>query len=196
MDNDLHVIFGTGPVGLAIMEELAQTGRQVRMVNRSAHADLPAGVALVSGDAADPSFATRCALGASVVYQVLNPPYHRWPELFADLQSSVMTAARASGAVLISVENLYMFGSTGGTAMAEDTPFGPNTRKGTVRAAMARALADAHDRGDIRAASVRASDYFGPRVLQSALGDRVFARILDGKPAQVIGDPDLPHTYT
>jgi nucleoside-diphosphate-sugar epimerase len=196
MDNDLHVIFGTGLVGLAIMEELAEAGRQVRMVNRSGHADLPAGVALVSGDAADPDFATQCAAGATVVYQALNPPYHSWPELFPGLQNSVMTAARASGAVLISVENLYMFGSTGGQAMDEDTPFAPNTTKGTVRAAMARELASAHDRGDIRAASVRASDFFGPRVLQSALGDRVFARALAGKPAQVLGDPDLPHTYT
>lgn len=196
MEDELHVIFGTGPVGLATMEELVGSDKKVRMVNRSGHADLPDGVALVSGDAADPEFATRAAAGASVVYQALNPPYHRWPELFPALQVSAISAARASGATLISMENLYMFGATGGVAMAEDTPMVPNTRKGEVRATMTRELAAAHERGDIRAASVRASDFFGPRVLQSALGDRVFARILDGKTAQVLGDPELPHSYT
>ena len=196
MTNGLHVIFGTGPVGLATMEELTAAGRQVRMVNRSGHADLPAGVELVSGDASDSAFATRSASGSSVIYQALNPPYNQWPELFPGLQSSVLAAARASEAVLISMENLYMFGATSGVPMAEDTPIIPNTRKGAVRAAMAQELSQAIERGDIRAASVRASDFFGPRVLQSALGDRVFARILDGKSAQVLGNPDLPHTYT
>lgn len=131
-----------------------------------------------------------------MVYQALNPPYHQWPERFPALQNSVISAARACGATLISMENLYMFGATGGAAMSEDTPLAPNTRKGEVRANMTRELAAAHGRGEIRAASVRASDFFGPRVLQSALGDRVFARILDGKTAQVLGDPELPHTYT
>jgi nucleoside-diphosphate-sugar epimerase len=196
MDNDLHVIFGTGPVGLAIMEELAHAGRQVRMVNRSGHADLPVGVELVSGDAADPGFATRCAAGASVVYQGLNPPYHSWPELFPSLQTSVLQAARASGAVLVSMENLYMYGSTSGRPMTEETPFAPNTRKGAVREAMARELAAAHESGDLRTTSIRASDFYGPRVLQSALGHRVFARMLNGKSAQVLGNPDLLHSYT
>ena len=196
MGNELHVIFGTGPVGLATMEVLAASGRQVRMVNRSGHADVPAGIELVSGDASDHDFATRSASRATVVYQALNPPYHQWPERFPRLQDSVVVAARASGAVLVSMENLYMYGPTGGTPMAEGSPFAPNTRKGEVRAAMARQLEAAHDRGDIRAVSVRASDFYGPRVLQSALGDRVFARILDGKAAQVLGKPDLPHTYT
>ncbi len=131
-----------------------------------------------------------------MVYQALNPPYHQWPERFPALQNSVISAARACGATLISMENLYMFGATGGAAMSEDTPLAPNTRKGEVRANMTRELAAAHGRGEIRAASVRASDFFGPRVLQSALGDRVFARILDGKTAQVLGDPELPHAYT
>ena len=196
MANELHVIFGTGPVGLATMEELIGSGRQVRMVNRSGSADLPSGVELVGGDASDHDFAARSARGATAIYQALNPPYHRWPELFPGLQDSVVAAARGSEAVLISMENLYMYGPTGGTAMAEGSPFAPNTRKGEVRAAMAHQIAAAHDRGEIRAASIRASDFYGPRVLQSALGDRVFARILDGKTAQVLGNPDLPHTYT
>ena len=196
MTDGLHVIFGTGPVGLATMTELMGRGDQVRMVNRSGHADLLPGVDLVGGDATDPDFAVTAAAGAAVIYQALNPPYNRWAEQFPGLQRSVMSAARASGAVLVTMENLYMYGSTSGRAMTEATPFVPNTRKGAIRAAMARELIEAHEAGDLRTTSIRASDFFGPRVLQSALGDRVFARILDGKSAQVLGNPDLPHTYT
>ena len=34
-NNELHVIFGTGPVGLAVMDELVTRGKRVRVVNRS-----------------------------------------------------------------------------------------------------------------------------------------------------------------
>lgn len=35
---ELHVIFGTGPLGSAVMTELLKKGRQVKMVNRSGKA--------------------------------------------------------------------------------------------------------------------------------------------------------------
>jgi len=33
--SELHVVFGTGPLGLAVMRELRRRGKHVRMVNRS-----------------------------------------------------------------------------------------------------------------------------------------------------------------
>ena len=50
--------------------------------------------------------------------------------------------------------------------------------------------------GKVRVAVGRASDFFGPRVLVSAAGEQVFGRAVEGKSAQVAGDPDLPHTFT
>ena len=43
-NHELHVVFGTGPVGMAVMDELLTKGKQVRMVNRSGKATLPEGV--------------------------------------------------------------------------------------------------------------------------------------------------------
>ena len=42
----------------------------------------------------------------------------------------------------------------------------------------------------------RASDFFGPRVNLSAVGERLFAPLLQGKAAYVLGDPDMLHSYT
>jgi nucleoside-diphosphate-sugar epimerase len=62
---------------------------------------------------------------------------------------------------------------------------------------MARELLAAHQAGRVQVAIGRASDYFGPRGgAQSNLGDRVFPAALAGKTANVLGDPDQPHTYT
>lgn len=194
--NELHVVFGTGAIGIAVTEELVARGRRVRAVNRSGKADVPAGVEVVGGDAMREDFTREACQGASVVYQCLNPPYTKWPELFPPLQAAVLEGAIAAGAKLISTENLYMYGSTDGKPMTEDMPYAAKTRKGSTRARMAEELLEAHGSGKVRVAIGRASDYFGPRGLLSAMGDRVFYPALQGKPAQVLGDPDLPHTYT
>ena len=198
----LHVIFGAGPVGRSLAAELAAGGKTVRIVNRSgkvpaqAGLNLPAGIEIAAADAADPSSTRRLCAGAAVVYNCTNPPYTRWPELFPALQSGVLAGAASAGAKLIVMENLYMYGPTGGQPLSEDLPYAAKTRKGVTRARMAEALLEAHAQGKVRAAAGRAADFFGPGVFESALGERVFAAALNGKPAQIVGHPDLPHTYT
>jgi nucleoside-diphosphate-sugar epimerase len=192
-----HVIFGTGAIGLATLDALRRRGETVRLVNRSGTAPVPDDVEVVRGDAGDPSFATAAARGAQVVYQTLNPPYHRWVELFPALQAGVLAAAEATGARLVSMENVYMYGRPAGRPFTETRPYTAQTKKGQLRARMARELLAAHQAGRVQVAIGRASDYFGPRGgAQSNLGDRVFPPALAGKTATVLGDPDQPHTYT
>jgi nucleoside-diphosphate-sugar epimerase len=197
VNGELHVVFGTGAVGMSVMDALVQRGpRRVRMVNRSGEASVPDGVEVVGGDAADPTFTREASAGASVVYFALNPPYDKWPELFPGLQAGVLEGAASAEAKLVAMENLYMYGPTGGRPLTEDLPYAPNTRKGTVRARMSEELMEAHTSGKVRVAIGRASDFFGPRVLASAAGEQVFGRVVEGKSAQVAGNPDQPHTYT
>jgi nucleoside-diphosphate-sugar epimerase len=191
-----HVVFGTGAVGLTLVEHLAAAGEEVIAVNRYGRADVPAGVAVFTGDASDPVFTTEAMRGASVAYQCLNPPYTRWPELFPPLQAAVLQSAMATGAKLVSFENLYMYGPTGGAPLTEGSPYAATGRKGRVRAQMARDLLDAHESGKVRVTIGRASDYFGPRGLTSHMGRRVFGRVVAGKRPQVMGDPDQPHTFS
>lgn len=195
--DETHVVLGTGAIGLALVDELVASGRSVRAVNRSGHAEVPAGVEVRGGDMTDPTFAGDAVAGAAVVYQCLNPPYHRWAEEFPGLQDAAVSATRSVGARFVSFENTYMYGDTKGEPMTETTPVRANTRKGRVRAAMAEQLRELHESGDLRVSTARASDYFGPRgTIQSPLGDLLIAAALAGKAARVMGDPDQPHSYT
>ena len=192
-----HVIFGTGAIGLATLDALRRRGETVRLVNRSGTAPVPDDIEILGGDASDPAFTTAAAQGAQVVYQTLNPPYPQWVELFPALQASVLAAAQASGARLVSMENVYMYGRPNGQPLTETHPYAADTKKGTLRARMARELLAAHQAGNLQVATGRASDYFGPRGgAQSMLGDRVIPAALAGTTATALGDPDQPHTYT
>jgi nucleoside-diphosphate-sugar epimerase len=194
--NDVHVVFGTGAIGMALIEDLHANGTKVRAVNRSGSAGVPAGVEVVGGDATSYEFTTAACAEASVVYFCLNPPYTNWPELFPPLQAAIIEGAASAGAKLVVMDNLYMYPPMNGTPLTEDLPSSATTTKGSVRAQMAQDLMAAHESGKVRVAVGRASDYFGPRGLLSAMGERVFYPALVGRKAQVMGNPDLLHTYS
>jgi len=194
-NNELHIIFGTGQIGRGILQILHSAGKSVRVINRSG-GDFPADVEVVTGDASNPAFTARAAEGATHIYQTLNPPYHKWLELFPALQAGVVAAAESSGAKLIVLENLYAYGHTNGQPMTETTPFNAHTRKGKLRASMTHHLMNAYEKGRIRMTIGRASDFVGPRGVDTALGDRVVLAALQGKTAQIVGNPDMPHTYS
>jgi nucleoside-diphosphate-sugar epimerase len=182
-DKELHVIFGTGPVGMAVMNELISKGKCVRMVNRRGKANAPVGVEVIPGNAADPNSTRGICKGAAVVYNCTNPPYTQWPELFPALQAGVLEGAASAGAKLVVMENLYMYGPTSGKILTEDLPFNPTPRKGATRARMAQDLIAAHQSGKVRVTTGRAADFFGPGVMASAAGDRLFYAVLEGKAA-------------
>jgi nucleoside-diphosphate-sugar epimerase len=194
--DELYVVFGTGPAGLSVMDELVGQGKRVRLANRRGQANVPDGVEVVAADAADPESTRQVCQGASAVYNCTNPPYDKWPELFPALQNGVLEGAASAEAKLIVIENVYMYGPTGGQPMTEDLPYAAQTRKGTTRARMSEELLAAHEAGKVRVAIGRASDFFGPRVLLSAMGERVFYPALAGKSAQALGDVDRLHTQT
>lgn len=193
----LHVVFGTGQVGMALAVHLAGLGIPVRAVSRRRPAALPGGTDWRAADAADPEAAADAAKGASVIYQCLNAPYTQWPERFPPLQRAVLTAAERTGALLVSLENLYGYGPTGGKPMTEDLPLAATTVKGRTRADMTAELLAAAQAGRARIAIGRASDFFGAGVTEgSTLGERVFGNALAGRRADFIGNPNLPHTYS
>ncbi|HEY8597417.1 MAG TPA: NAD-dependent epimerase/dehydratase family protein [Thermomicrobiales bacterium] len=195
---ELHVVYGNGPVGSAVIATLLGQGKRVRVVTRSgARKGLPPTVEVVRGDATDPADARRACAGATHVYNCTNPrDYHRWPAQFPPLQRGVLAGATTAGAKLIVMENLYLYGPHGGRPLTEATPQRGVGPRSTTRRAMSAELFAAHRRGQVRAASVRASDLFGPLVRESLAGERLFGPALAGKPIQLLANPDLPHSLT
>lgn len=191
-----HIVFGTGQVGHPLVETLVAAGHDVVAVNRTGEGSFP-GAQVVGGDATDPDFTARVSRGADAVYFCLNPMnYERWDEEFPPLQRGVLAGAAASGARLVVLDNLYAYGPAGGRPLVETMPARPTSKKSATRAAMTEELLEAHRSGRVQVAIGRASDYFGPGATRSALGETVFGSALRGKSAQVMGDPDQPHSYS
>lgn len=189
-----YVVFGAGPIGRAIARQWTASGHEVVLASRSGSGPQMPGVTRVAIDAADPDAVARAAEGADALVNALNPAYHRWPTDWPPMAASLLDAAASSGALLITVSNLYGYGPVAGP-ITEDLPLAATGTKGRVRAQMFQDALRAHREGRVRMVEVRASDYVGPGA-ESHLGDRVVPRLLAGKSVSVLGSPDQPHTWT
>jgi uncharacterized protein YbjT (DUF2867 family) len=96
-NEELHVIFGTGAVGMSVMDALVHKDKRVRMVNRSGRASVPEGVEVLGGDATDEVFAREASEGASVAYFALNPPTTSGPSSSLGCRRACWRERRAPG---------------------------------------------------------------------------------------------------
>ena len=193
--SELHVIFGTGPLGRYTAEALLAKGLNVRLINRSGKMEASRkGAEIVKGDATNYSETKSLVQGATAIYQCAQPAYHRWREEFPKLQDAILNLAIESKSKFIVAENLYMYGNTNGQPMVETTLHNPCSKKGKVRAEMTKALFEAHSSGKIRVASVRGSDFFGP--WEPINGEMIFKAAVQKKTLNMLGNLNQPHSFT
>lgn len=196
MDTIRHLIVGSGPVGSTTAVRLADLGHRVTVLSRSGRGPSRDGVDLVAGDATDVATLERHLDGSGALINAANPRYHRWPQDWPPLHRAMCAAAERTGTQLVVMDNLYAFGAGATMPMREESPLRPSGRKGTVRAEMIATMMEAHASDRLRAAIVRASDFYGPAVVDSAFGARVVPRVIAGKKVSLLGSLDVPHAVS
>jgi nucleoside-diphosphate-sugar epimerase len=191
-----NVVLGAGPIGSTIARQLAEAGEAVRLVTRTGRDIGVNGVTSLGADMTDQAAVRSATEVARTVYFAAAPAYNNWPKGFPPLVEGVLGGLKSSGIRLAVVDNLYAYGPPHGAPIGEDLPYAATNRKGAARAWVAEQFMAAHAAGDVQVTIARASDYFGPGAVDSAVGERFFGPIIAGKAASVFGDPDAPHSVT
>jgi nucleoside-diphosphate-sugar epimerase len=194
----VHVIVGGGQVGQTLAARLRASGRRVRLVHRSAaSARALSGLERRSADVGDLASLRAATTGASVIYHCANPPYSAadWAAHLPRWTEHLVNVASETGARLVVLDNVYAFGDRHGAPLDERADYAPCSRKGEVRAHVARQLDEAQARGDARIVVGRASDFWGPEGVATYFGDHFWPAVLRGKAAVLPVNPRTPHTY-
>lgn len=197
MPAELHIVVGAGPVGTTVAHRLARAGHRVRLVTRSGSGPEHPLIQRVSADASDAGTLAAIAKRATVIYNCANPgAYPQWKRVWPPLAACILQAAESSGAVLVTLGNLYGYGPVS-VPMTRDLPLRPSDPKGALRARMWEDALASHNAGRVRATEARASDYIGPTApaRSSILALYANATLAD-RVAWVFADPDQPHAWT
>jgi len=191
----LHVIVGKGPVGTTTAEVLAAEGHQVRVLSRSGGRSTDT-IEHRQVDAADAAAVAAAAQGAAALYNAVNPQYHRWVTDWPPVATALLTAAERTGAVLVTMGNLYGYGRPTGP-ITPDSPLAATDTKGRVRARMWADMLAAHEAGRVRVTEARAADLVGPQVpADHSHLMRQLPPLEKGRRAWVVGDPDAPRGWS
>jgi nucleoside-diphosphate-sugar epimerase len=195
MSAGIRLVIGAGLVGQALARDLVAQGDHVILASRSG--TTVAGATAVAVDASDSAALARAARNVSTIFLASGPrEYSKWATLWPPVFDAVISAARATGADLVMLGNLYAYGEGSTMPLNEHSPLQATDSKGVVRKAGWQQALAAHNRGELRAVEVRASDYFGPGAgATSQLGPDFFTPLIAGKTARVFGRTDQPHSW-
>jgi len=192
----LHTILGSGgTVSNQLLPILQQKNERVRLVSRKAQSST---VESIAADLTNYEQTQNALRGADIAYLVVGLSYdvRVWTQAWPKIMTNVINACKANGTKLIFFDNVYMYGKVGGI-MTEETPFNPTSKKGEIRAAIARQLLDEIKSGHIKAMIARAADFYGPvGFSMSAPNMLVFGNLRKGKTAQWLINARVPHSFT
>ena len=188
-----QIVIGNGVLGRAVAGLLASGGQRPTVLSRTGSPSELWDSRVC--DARDTAQLASHLDRPTTLYLCAAPPYWRWAAEFPPLVEGIAAACTGRVVDILYADNLYAYGA-GPTPFTEGQPYRPCSRKGEVRRRVAERLMALHGQGALRATVLRASDFFGPGVVLSCAGRAVVERALAGKPAYLIGDPDVPHAVT
>lgn len=185
------VILGGGAVGQAIAGQLSAAGRSAIIAQRKHPGTLPAGISFQACDALDRTSLLNTVQNASALICTIGLAYDSavWEASWPKLMANMLAACEASGARLIFIDNLYMYGPQA-EPLREDMPMAATGRKGRVRTAITRQWQQAEK---VRAVALRAPDFYGAGVANSIFGEPTIGALAKGRTAQLVVAADKPH---
>ncbi|PSR14668.1 MAG: NAD-dependent dehydratase [Bacteroidetes bacterium] len=195
----MQTILGAGgAIGIELAKALPAYTTQIRLVSRHPKR-VNATDELLAADLTLPAEVDRAVQGSSVVYVTVGFPYAAkiWEATWPPFMKAVIAACSKYNSKLVFFDNIYMYDPAYLNGMTEATPSNPPSRKGRVRAEMAKMVLDAVQAGQLTALIARSADFYGPHIDQtSMLNEMVFKPLSKGKKANWMGFVHYLHSFT
>lgn len=195
----MQTILGSGgAIGIELAKALKKFTNQIRLVSRNPQKINPTDE-LVSADLLNPAEVKNVVKGSTIVYVTVGFQYKYkiWKESWPTFTKNVIDACKEHNCKLVFFDNIYMYDSNYLNGMTEETPINPPSKKGEIRAEIAKMIMDEVDAGNLTALIARSADFYGPKIkTTSMLTETVFKPLNNNKKANWMCSVDVKHSFT
>lgn len=188
------VLGANGRFGQAAVQAFAAAGWRVLAQARRMPSALPPRARYLGPALEDTDALAAEAAGARAVVYAVNPLYTEWEQHMLPLARQGMAVAERLGAVFMLPGNVYNYGAGMPALLAEDSPERPSTEKGRLRVALEAELRERAAAGRLRAAVIRAGDFYGGGGRGSWFDLAIVKSLRAGKLVYP-GPLDVPHAW-
>ena len=192
----MHTILGAGgPIANALQKELEANNEQVKLVSRRA-VEVKGNTTWRKADLTNYAETLAAAEGSKVIYLCAGLVYDHvvWEKQWPVIMQNVINVVKQTNARLIFFDNVYMYGLVKGE-MLETTPDNPCSKKGEVRAKIAKQLMTEVKAGNLNASIARAPDFYGAGTANSYFDAMLLSKFAKKGSAQWLGDPTTLHSF-
>ena len=195
----MQTILGAGgPIGIELAKALISYTTDIRLVNRHPQKVNPTDK-LMPADLLNAEDVRKAVKGSAIVYVTVGFPYSAkvWQDCWPKFIRNVIDACKEFNAKLVFFDNIYMYDPKYLNRMTEETPIKPSSKKGKVRAEVARLIMDEVKAGTLTALIARSADFYGPGIKRSSMMNETIIKPLRiGGKANLMGSPNARHSYT
>jgi nucleoside-diphosphate-sugar epimerase len=194
----MQVILGAGgAIGNDLAKELKNYTERIRLVSRNPQ-KINENDELFPGDLTNSEFVEKAVKGAEVAYLTVGLPYRLkvWRQQWPMIMRNVISACEKHRCNLVFFDNMYLYDAQKLNPMIEETEINPPSKKGKVRAQIAKMLMHAVETGRIKALIARAADFYGPEINNSMFNEAIVKNLKAGKKANWFCSLQFKHNFT
>ena len=165
----MHTIPGaSGTIGVELAKALTSYANQIRIVSRNPVKTNDSDQ-LFPADLTNSAQVDKAIEGSEIVYGTIGFEYKRsvwkarWPKFLKD----VIESCKKHQAKLVFFDNVYMNDLAEIPLMTESSRINPSSKKGKIRAEIARMILTEVEKGTSTAYIARSADFYGPNCEKS-----------------------------
>ncbi|MFC6099902.1 NAD-dependent epimerase/dehydratase family protein [Olivibacter domesticus] len=194
----MQTILGSGgAIGTELAKTLRSYDQHIRLVSRTPQPVDPSDELFVA-DLCNAEDTEKAVAGSSVVYLCVGLKYDIkvWREKWPIIMQNTINACLKHKAILVFVDNVYMYAVSALKHMTENATTNPISKKGQVRQGIIKMLFDAINEKNLQACVARSADFYGPGIKNSILLELVYNNLKNDKTALWQQSKNKIHSFT
>jgi len=195
----MQTILGSGgTIGIELAKALKKFTSEIRLVSRNPK-KVNSTDELFSADLLNADDVRKTIEGSSIVYVTVGFSYSAkvWQKTWPKFMRNVIAACKEFQSKLVFFDNIYMYDSNHLNHMTERTPINPPSKKGKVRAEIAKMILDEVENGALTALIARCADFYGPGITRNGvIREMIFNKFEAGEKANWMSSASYLHSVT